>query len=108
MGYFHQCHFQIADNIDVYLILISRRNRHRAGVRMHCRGIDDDGNVANYVETEQVNLPLAKQKQILSFIQIVWTGSHMMSFIMVRGSVPIYWSQPGIRYRPPPKVDRSK
>ena len=55
MGYFHQCHFQIDENIDVYLILISRRNRHRAGVRMHCRGIDDDGNVANYVETEQVN-----------------------------------------------------
>jgi hypothetical protein len=31
-----------------------------------------------------------------------------MSFIMIRGSVPIYWSQPGIRYRPPPKLDRSK
>ena len=23
----------------------------------------------------------------------------------VRGSVPLYWSQPGIRYRPPPKLD---
>ena len=27
------------------------------------------------------------------------------SFTQVRGSVPLYWSQPGIRYRPPPKLD---
>ena len=55
MGYLNECHFQLDENADVHLILISRRNRHRAGVRMHCRGIDDDGNVANYVETEQVS-----------------------------------------------------
>jgi hypothetical protein len=55
MGYIHECHFEVDQQIDIHLILISRRNRHRAGVRMHCRGIDDDGNVANYVETEQVN-----------------------------------------------------
>ncbi len=92
MGYLNECHFEVDQHIDVHLILISRRNRHRAGVRMHCRGIDDDGNVANYVETEQ----------------ILSTGTNIMSFIMIRGSVPIYWSQPGIRYRPPPKIDRSK
>jgi hypothetical protein len=54
MGYLNECHFEVDQHIDIHLILISRRNRHRAGVRMHCRGIDDDGNVANYVETEQV------------------------------------------------------
>ena len=54
MGYFDQCHFEANAATDVQLILISRRSRYRAGVRMHCRGIDDDGNVANYVETEQV------------------------------------------------------
>lgn len=37
------------------------------------RGIDDDGHVANYVETEQ----------ILSF------GEHQMAFFQVRGSVPV-------------------
>lgn len=31
-----------------------------------------------------------------------------MSFVMLRGSVPVFWSQPGIRYRPPPKLDRSE
>lgn len=54
MGYFNQCRFQVEEGIDVQLILISRRNRSRAGVRMHCRGIDEQGNVANAVETEQV------------------------------------------------------
>ncbi|CAF4245929.1 unnamed protein product [Rotaria socialis] len=90
MGYLSECHFEVDQETNIQLILISRRNCHRAGVRMHCRGIDNDGNVANYVETEQV----------------LWTGHNVMSFIMIRGSVPIFWSQPGIRYRPPPKIDR--
>jgi hypothetical protein len=60
MGYLHECHFQLNEKTDVQLILISRRSRHRAGVRMHCRGIDDDGNVANYVETEQVKTKIIK------------------------------------------------
>lgn len=55
MGYLSECHFDIGQTTNIQLILISRRNRHRAGVRMHCRGIDADGYVANYVETEQVN-----------------------------------------------------
>jgi len=36
-------------------IVISRRSRFRAGLRYERRGIDVDGNVANMVETEQVN-----------------------------------------------------
>ena len=28
-------------------------------------------------------------------------------FLQVRGSVPLYWSQPGIKYRPPPKLDNT-
>jgi hypothetical protein len=53
MGYLNECHFEVEQH-NIQLILISRRNCYRAGVRMHCRGIDDDGNVANYIETEQV------------------------------------------------------
>lgn len=29
-----------------------------------------------------------------------------MSFTQVRGSVPVYWSQPGYKYRPPPRLDK--
>jgi hypothetical protein len=32
--------------------LLSRRSSRRAGTRYNSRGIDDDGNVSNYVETE--------------------------------------------------------
>jgi len=73
------------------IILISRRSRHRAGTRYKRRGVDTDGHVANYVETEQI---LVYHHYVLSFLQ-------------VRGSVPLFWSQPGIKYRPPPKLDNN-
>lgn len=34
--------------------LISRLSCERAGTRFNVRGVNDDGNVANFVETEQV------------------------------------------------------
>ncbi|CAB4065941.1 SAC2 [Lepeophtheirus salmonis] len=74
------------------IILISRRSRHRAGTRYKRRGVDEDGNVANFVETEQILL----------------YHRYALSFVIVRGSVPVYWSQPGYRYRPPPVLDHSK
>lgn len=72
------------------LMLISRRSRHRAGTRYKRRGVDEEGNCANYVETEQI---LVYQK-------------HKFSFVQIRGSVPVFWSQPGYKYRPPPRLDR--
>lgn len=74
------------------LALVSRRSRHRAGTRYKRRGVDENGFCANYVETEQ----------ILSF------RHHQMAFTQVRGSVPVYWSQPGYKYRPPPRLDRNE
>ncbi|XP_078033430.1 phosphatidylinositide phosphatase spermathreecae isoform X2 [Augochlora pura] len=74
------------------LAVISRRSRFRAGTRYKRRGVDDDGKCANYVETEQ----------------LVWYHDHQMSFVQVRGSVPVYWSQPGYKYKPPPHIDRGE
>lgn len=34
------------------LTLISRRSRHKGGTRFKSRGLDDQGNVANLVESE--------------------------------------------------------
>lgn len=73
------------------LALVSRRSRHRAGTRYKRRGVDELGKVANYVETEQ----------ILSLDQ------YQMAFTQIRGSVPVYWSQPGYKYRPPPRIDKN-
>ncbi|VDP77444.1 unnamed protein product [Echinostoma caproni] len=42
---------------NITVVLISRRSRFRAGTRYRRRGIDHDGHVANYVETEQVSQP---------------------------------------------------
>ncbi len=71
------------------IALISRRSRYRAGTRYKRRGVDFDGHVANYVETEQITV----------------YHNYVVSFLQVRGSIPLYWSQPGIRYRPPPRLD---
>eukprot|EP00111_Clytia_hemisphaerica_P023739 TCONS_00069961-protein len=72
------------------LIVISRRSRHRAGTRYKRRGVNEKGHVANYVETEQIACVL----------------KHVVSAVQVRGSVPVYWSQPGTKYRPLPLIDR--
>ncbi|ESN98354.1 hypothetical protein HELRODRAFT_193055 [Helobdella robusta] len=84
--------------LSLKLCIISRRSRHRAGTRYKRRGVDDDGYTANYVETEQ-NLNQHPYK-ILEFV------SHVVSFVQIRGSVPLYWSQSGNKYRPPPRIER--
>lgn len=71
--------------------LISRRSKYRAGTRYKRRGCDEDGNCANFVETEQ----------IFRF------GRHFVSFLLIRGSIPLFWSQPGFKYRPAPVLARS-
>lgn len=69
--------------------LISRRSIHRSGTRFFTRGIDKDGNVANFVETEQI---------------VEYQGDKA-SFVQIRGSIPLYWSQlPNLRYKPKPQV----
>lgn len=80
----------VIENECFRLALVSRRSRFRAGTRYKRRGIDENGYVANYVETEQ----------ILSLRQ------HQISFNQIRGSVPLFWSQPGYKYRPPPRIDK--
>ena len=42
------------DGIPLDFTVISRRSRERAGLRYQRRGIDDEGHVANYVETEMM------------------------------------------------------
>jgi len=38
----------------IHIILISRRQHLRMGTRLNVRGMDDHGNVGNFVETEQI------------------------------------------------------
>ncbi|XP_054136619.1 synaptojanin-2 [Melozone crissalis] len=57
--------------------LISRISRERAGVRFHVRGVNDDGHVSNFVETEQT----------------IYLDDDVSSFVQIRGSVPLFWEQ---------------
>jgi hypothetical protein len=61
--------------------LVSRRSRYRAGVRFLSRGVDPQGHVANFVETEQI-------------LELVDAGK-VLSWVTVRGSIPVFWSQLG-------------
>jgi hypothetical protein len=66
------------------LTLISRLSCKRAGTRFNARGIDDDGNVANFVETETVIWNPGSSSNVES------TG---FSYCQIRGSIPIFWEQ---------------
>ncbi|CAH8535168.1 unnamed protein product [Dicrocoelium dendriticum] len=61
--------------------IISRVSSRRPGTRFHVRGVDDRGYVANFVETEQ----------------FIFLGTSVTSHVQIRGTVPLFWEQPGIQ-----------
>ena len=48
--------------------------------RFQVRGVNDLGQVANFADTEQV----------------IYLGDETTSYVQVRGSVPLFWEQPGV------------
>ncbi|CAO3628830.1 unnamed protein product [Cunninghamella blakesleeana] len=76
-------------------VLISRRSRERAGLRYQRRGVNDQGQVANFVETEQ--MVIFNRENI----------HHVASFIQTRGSIPLFWSQSPYSLHPDPVLHRS-
>ncbi len=84
--------------------LITRRSRHRAGTRYFTRGIDDQGHVANFNETEQIVILNDGAGGLGGFAgnegmqngKIGGTDSYdvqVMSYVQTRGSVPVYWAE---------------
>lgn len=61
--------------------VISRLSCERAGTRFNVRGTNDEGHVANFVETEQV----------------IYLDNEVTSYLQTRGSVPLFWEQPGVQ-----------
>eukprot|EP00817_Percolomonadidae_sp_ATCC50343_P001360 CAMPEP_0117426772 /NCGR_PEP_ID=MMETSP0758-20121206/6795_1 /TAXON_ID=63605 /ORGANISM="Percolomonas cosmopolitus, Strain AE-1 (ATCC 50343)" /LENGTH=507 /DNA_ID=CAMNT_0005212093 /DNA_START=650 /DNA_END=2173 /DNA_ORIENTATION=+ len=65
--------------------LLTRLSCARVGTRFNTRGIDKKGNAANYAETEQM----------------IATPTDFISFLQVRGSVPVFWTQKAtLKYEP--------
>ncbi|KAF9526072.1 polyphosphoinositide phosphatase [Crepidotus variabilis] len=95
----------------VFVTLIARRSRHFAGARYLKRGVNDEGNVANEVETEQIvcealTTPFyfpargegpAKRRPSPNFT----------SYVQYRGSIPIYWTQETTSMSPKPPIEIS-
>ena len=78
----------------VDLFLFSRRSCRRQGTRFNVRGIEDNGDVANFVETEQV---------------VVQENGTVSSFVQIRGSIPLIWSQPPtMKYTPKVAIGASE
>ncbi|XP_044740871.1 synaptojanin-1 [Chrysoperla carnea] len=61
--------------------LFSRLSCERAGTRFNVRGTNDDGHVANFVETEQA----------------IYLDESVTSFVQTRGSIPLFWEQTGVQ-----------
>ncbi|EYB85451.1 hypothetical protein Y032_0297g1716 [Ancylostoma ceylanicum] len=61
--------------------ILSRLSCERVGTRFNVRGANSLGCVANFVETEQV----------ISF------DESECSLVQIRGSVPLFWEQPGVQ-----------
>uniref|UniRef100_A0A3P9A8V0 SAC domain-containing protein n=1 Tax=Esox lucius TaxID=8010 RepID=A0A3P9A8V0_ESOLU len=79
----------------VHITLIARRSSKFAGTRFLKRGANCEGNVANEVETEQI----IHDASVMSFA----AGSYS-SYVQVRGSVPLYWSQDISTMMPKPPI----
>ena len=78
--------------VEFSFCLISRKDTRRSGCRFIVRGADSSGHVANFAETEQiivVNDSKNNEYSILSYLQI-------------RGSIPLIWNQlPNLQLNPP-------
>jgi hypothetical protein len=77
------------------LTLISRRSTKRSGLRYLRRGIDDQGDCANAVETEQI------------LCSPLWDDVKIRSFTQYRGSIPLYFSQTPYAFKPLPILHQS-
>ncbi|RLV89240.1 Polyphosphoinositide phosphatase [Spathaspora sp. JA1] len=76
----------------IYITIIARRSHHFAGARFLKRGVNDTGNVANEIETEQIISDMLTS----SFHDCkygYYNNPRYTSFVQHRGSIPLYWTQ---------------
>jgi len=91
-------------NTPLTMVLITRRSRHRAGTRYFSRGIDEQGNVSNFNETEQIIILNDSAGSLGGFAggggmqqgKLGGSGDkevQIMSYVQTRGSVPVFWAE---------------
>ncbi|KAK3403149.1 SacI homology domain-containing protein [Sordaria brevicollis] len=80
------------------ITVISRRSTKRAGLRYLRRGIDEGGNVANCVESEQILSPTEGRDD---------PDARVYSFVQIRGSFPVFFTQSPYSLKPAPVLQHS-
>ena len=92
----------------IFITLIARRSRHYAGARYLKRGVNEDGDVANEVETEQI----VSEALTTSFSYPGQTPSseqrpnpRYTSYVQYRGSIPLHWTQEPNSMTPRPPIE---
>ncbi|EGG23448.1 hypothetical protein DFA_05581 [Cavenderia fasciculata] len=104
--------------------IISRRSKVRAGTRYNTRGSDQNGSVANYVETEQIlNCTISNQQNnnnnnnnnnqnnnnnMNISTSSTTTTPKTFSLIQIRGSIPLLWEQSGYKIKPVIKINNDQ
>jgi hypothetical protein len=97
----------------IFVTLIARRSRHFAGARYLKRGVNNEGNVANEVETEQI-----VSEALTTPFYYPTRGEveehrnrrpspNYTSYVQYRGSIPIYWTQETNSISPKPPIEIS-
>lgn len=88
----------------VYITLIARRSHHFAGARFLKRGVNNQGFVANEVETEQIVVDM-----LLTPFHKPGNGyfdsNRYTSFVQHRGSIPLYWTQAASNLTAKPPIE---
>ncbi|CAB4254220.1 similar to Saccharomyces cerevisiae YOR109W INP53 Polyphosphatidylinositol phosphatase, dephosphorylates multiple phosphatidylinositols [Maudiozyma barnettii] len=78
-------------SVKVAMTIISKQSWKRAGTRFNARGVDDEANVANFVETEY----------------IMYCNNYCYAFTEIRGSIPVFWEQDTSLINPKVQITRS-
>ncbi|KAF6750868.1 polyphosphoinositide phosphatase [Ephemerocybe angulata] len=97
----------------IFITLIARRSRHFAGARYLKRGVNDEGNVANEVETEQIVAEALTtpfyypDKSSANNRQVRRPSPNYTSYVQYRGSIPVYWTQETTSMVPKPPIEIS-
>ncbi|KAK3720124.1 Phosphoinositide phosphatase sac1 [Vermiconidia calcicola] len=84
-------------------VLMTRRSRHRAGTRYLSRGIDEEGHVSNFNETEQSIIlndnassgltSYAGDQGFANGKPVGGQETQVLSYVQTRGSVPVFWAE---------------
>ncbi|KAI1001542.1 Polyphosphoinositide phosphatase [Podosphaera aphanis] len=102
-GYIDQAALNIFGRT-VFITLIARRSRYFAGARFLKRGVNDQGYVANDVETEQI----VSEALTTSFHAPgprLFANSNYTSYVQHRGSIPLFWTQDNTGVTPKPPIE---